>query len=267
MADLRAAFRLLLLVLGTFALWLTAWIISRAPRTRTARRLRLFACWARFVSRTINLRACVDGAPPREAGLLVANHLSYVDVIVLAALADVTFVAKAEVAGWPIVGRLCRFVGTLFVRRTRGEAVSSALGEIEAALAQGRLVVLFPEGTSTDGRQVLPFRPALLEAARLTARPVGWAALSYVVPARAGQRRPSAEEAVCWWGDMTLVGHLYRLLQLPEIRVHVTFGAMAAAPPERKALARQLHAAVTAARLAHQRDTGQPEAVAALALQ
>lgn len=264
MADLRAALRLSILIVGTAALWLTAWMISGSRRTRAARRLRLFGCWARFVAQTIGLRCRIEGQPPRGAGLLVANHLSYVDVVVLAALSDATFVAKAEVAGWPIVGSLCRFVGTVFVRRAGGEAVTSALMEIEAALDRGRLVVIFPEGTSTDGRQVLPFRPALLEAARLTDRPIGWAALSYFT----ASDLPPATRAVCWWGDMTLVDHLYRLLQLPAIRVHVTFGAVeTAGAADRKQLARALHEAVMSARHDHTRDAGEAVAVGALAVQ
>ncbi len=263
-ADLRAAWRLIVVCAVTFGLAAFAWIISRAPATREARVLWLFGCWARIVLRVIGLRCRVDGTPPRGAGLLVANHLSYVDVVVLAALSEVTFVAKAEVAGWPIVGSLCRFVSTVFVRRARGEAVTSALGEIEAALAKGRLLVLFPEGTSSDGRQVLPFRPALLEAARLTDRPIGWAALSYFT----APELPPAAQSVCWWGDMTLVDHLYRLLQLPEIRVHVTFGAMeSAARADRKRLAVALQEAVIAARQEHSREANQAVTAGALAVQ
>lgn len=264
MADLRAALRLTILILGTAVLWLTAWAISRSRATRAVRRLRLFGVWARFVAQTIGLRCRVDGHPPRGGGLLVTNHLSYVDVVVLAALSDATFVAKSEVAGWPILGPLCRFVGTVFIRRARGEAVTSALAEMEDALDRGRLVVLFPEGTSTDGQQVLPFRPALLEAARLTDRPIGWAALSYFT----APDLPPASRAVCWWGDMTLVDHLYRLVQLPAIRVHVTFGAMEpAAAADRKQLAHALREAVTSARHDHALDAGEAVAVGALAVQ
>lgn len=189
------------------------------------------------------------GAPANQPHLLVANHLSYLDILVLASTGHLTFVAKHEVASWPIVGSMCRFVDTVFVRRARGAAVNDALEAMVRALRMGRTVVLFPEGTSSDGREVLPFYSPLLEAARRAECPVGWAALAYDTPEDPG----SETETVCWWGDMTLPGHLWRLLQLPAIEADVTFGDLLEPSDDRKALAADLRAAIVAARRSNTR--------------
>jgi len=231
---------------GTVAIWAAAWLWSLTPdaAARRARRVEGFRLWARYVLWVMRVDVRVAGVPARSPHLLVANHLGYVDILVLASIADLTFVAKHHVASWPVVGSLCRFVETVFVRRARGAAVADAVDGIVRALAAGRTVVLFPEGTSSDGRGVLPFYSPLLEAARRAGRPLGWAALAYGTP-----EQPGAEaETVCWWGDMTLAGHFWRLLQLRAIEAEVTFGGLLEPGEDRKTLAAELRAAIVAAR-------------------
>lgn len=114
--------------------------------------------------RLVGLRLAREGAPMRGPGAVVANHSSWLDILVLNAARPVVFVSKAEVAGWPGLGWLARATGTLFVRReARGEAARQ-VAAIRERIERGEAVVLFPEGTSTDGRRVLPFKPALLGA-------------------------------------------------------------------------------------------------------
>jgi hypothetical protein len=231
---LLAATRLTLIVSGTSAFWTGAalWIACADDRKRRARRAAARRAWARYVLWVMGVDLRLVGALASEGHLLVSNHLSYLDILVLASIGDMTFVAKDDVASWPIVGSMCRFVETVFVRRSRGAAVSDALEAIGRVLA------------SSDGRDVLPFYSPLLEAARRAQRPLGWAALAYHTPERPG----SESETVCWWGEMTLVGHFWRLLQLPAIEVDVTFGELMEPGDDRKALAADLRAAIIAAR-------------------
>jgi 1-acyl-sn-glycerol-3-phosphate acyltransferase len=243
---LLACARLLLVAAGTVALWsfALAWSGPVAGLVRVARRQRVFAWWAKYLLVVLGVRLRVTGRAPTGPALVVANHLGYLDVLVLGATLTPCFVAKAEIADWPVAGPLCRFVGTLFIRRARGGPVTSALDAITRALRDDRTVVLFPEATSTDGAHVLPFRSALLAAAERSARPVAWAALSYGSPE---DERP-ASLAVCWWGEMTLAGHVFRLMQLPFIDACVEFGQVRAASTDRKAAAAAAHSAIVEAR-------------------
>jgi 1-acyl-sn-glycerol-3-phosphate acyltransferase len=225
----------------------TLWGLARVGATRlrggaTAPRLAVLQrAWAVRVLRLLGARLNVRGeTAPSE--LLVTNHLSYVDILVLSARVDAVFVAKREVAGWPLVGPLCRAVGTLFVDRERHRLLPEVLAAVTASVREGRTAVIFPEGTSTGGAEVLPFKPALLEAAAREGWRVGWAALRYRTPEGA----PPASEAVCWWRDMTLLPHLLRLLALPGFEADLIFGDAVLVDPDRKRLADRLWQAVHA---------------------
>ncbi|MEW6321613.1 MAG: lysophospholipid acyltransferase family protein [Acidobacteriota bacterium] len=239
-ARARALVRFALLAAVTLALWAAGILWSLPRETRAARRVRMARVWARAALRILGVRVHALGRAPAAPCLLVANHLSYLDILVVGAHTDATFVSKDDVADWPVVGRLARFAGTVFLRRARGSAVAAGLEATAAALRDGRTVVVFPEGTSTDGHHVLPFRPALIEAAARARRPIGWAAIAY----ETGRGDPPASRAVCWWGDMTLPGHLFGLLQLTRIDARLAFGRLVPPGPDRKVLARQLHHAV-----------------------
>ncbi len=180
-------------------------------KRRTARALWLHR-WSRLACRLLGLRLTIEGALPR-AGFLVSNHLSYLDIIALSALQPCVFVAKREVARWPIFGWLALAAGTIFVHRTRRLAAAESARQIREALAEGCLVVLFPEGTSSDGSLVLPFKSALLQPAFDAGRPTSAAAIRYRV------EDGTAADEVCYWGDATLVPHLVNLFRKPEVAV------------------------------------------------
>ena len=116
---------------------------------------------------------------------------------------------------------ICRVVGTVFVDRERRRALPEVMAAVDAAVAQGRTVVVFPEGTSTGGSHVLPFKPSLLEAAARAGWRVGWAALRYRTP----EGEPPASEVVCWWREMTLLPHFARLRYRNSRRAHLRAGA------------------------------------------
>lgn len=197
-------------------------------------RLALFHHWSRGAARIVGLRITRSGEPPRGPFLLVANHLSYLDVIVLGASLRATFVAKADVARWPLLGWLCGAVGTVFIDRTRKRDLLRVLPILERRLGAGGGVVVFPEGTTSDGSGVLPFRSPLFAAAVRSGAPAYAATLTYETPHDA----PHPSDAVCWWGDAEFLPHLLGLLRLEESTARVTFGRHPIADTERKRLAR-----------------------------
>ncbi|MFZ0827628.1 MAG: lysophospholipid acyltransferase family protein [Verrucomicrobiia bacterium] len=192
---------------------------------------------SRRVLRIFRLATRSRGQIPSR-GLLVCNHLGYLDILVLASLAPCVFVAKQEVKHWPVLGWFARLAGTVFVDRERRTQAGQTVDEIEAALRTGALVVLFPEGTSSGGESVLPFKSSLLECAAQPAQPLTVGFLRYEL------EDGDVREEVCYWKDMTLVPHLINLLSKSAVRASVYFNPLPAGNADRKQLAHELHAEV-----------------------
>src|SRR5688572_24857349 len=176
--------------------------LMRAGLSSTGPTQKVKARWlqrsSRKLSRIFNLDVQTIGTVPIR-GLLVCNHLSYLDILLLGALAPVTFVSKHEVRSWPVFGWFARLAGTVFVHRERRGDVARSSAEIRGALDDGALVVLFPEGTSSDGKTVLPFKSALLEPASQQNESVYAACIRYALA------DGSVADEACYWRDMTLV--------------------------------------------------------------
>ena len=154
-------------------------------------------------------------------GAVVSNHLSYLDILLYSAVRPFVMVAKSEVRGWPLFGWLTSRAGTVYVTRGGGPSTYPGVNATMAqAYASGSPVLFFPEGTTTDGSGVLPFRRGLFHAVLNERVPLQVAALRYSVEDAAG----SVEEDVCWWGDALLAPHLWRLLGLKRIRAEICFG-------------------------------------------
>jgi len=188
--------------------------------------------------RIVGGRLSVHGNPPHR-GLLVSNHLSYVDIAALGAACPCSFVSKAEVRSWPFIGWAAAMAGTVFIRRSHRSEVAGQVEDLKRALARGVPVVLFPEGTSTDGSQVLPFRSALLQAALESGCEVTAAALHY-----AADPPGDTVNDICWWGGVGFIAHLWRFLALPSFSATVVFGVSRPVQADRKAEAARLRAEV-----------------------
>ena len=208
------------------------------PLVRRDRRLQARAAWlhawCRFACRVLGIRLTRQGAMP-SSGLLVSNHLSYLDIIVLSSIRPCVFVAKRDVANWPLFGWLAHAAGAIFVDRKRRFLSDNAVDLIREAIAGGTVVVLFPEGTSSDGSAVLPFKSALLESVVRLRCPVGSASVDY------GLDNGSVADEVCYWRDMTLVPHLLNLFFKREIRANYSFSPAQVRSGNRKEIARELH--------------------------
>jgi len=189
--------------------------------------------WSRFACQVLGISVTTRGSVPRS-GLLVCNHLSYLDVIVLSSIRPCVFVAKRDVAAWPLFGWLARAAGTIFVDRQRRLSSPAVVDLVRDAINGGSMVVLFPEGTSSDGSTVLPFKSALLESAVQLRCPVAAAAIEYALD------QGSVANEVCYWQDMTLVPHLINLFCKRKIRSSCSFSPPKIRTGDRKQLAREL---------------------------
>lgn len=245
MTSLRGAARLAVLV-GWTALATGAYAAAKPLSRRLAQRA--LRAWHRGALRIAGVRLAVRGMPCAAPGtLLVANHVSYVDIPVLGAVAGVDFVAKAEIAGWPVMGAIGRLIDTLYVAR-RASAAGETRDALAARLDSGGRLALFPEGTTTDGRRVLPFRSAPFAALEAAAGEV-WVqpvSLRYVALDGLPLDRERRWQ-VAWCGDAELVPHIWRLLDSGAVVAEVEFHpAFAAAEADRKSLAARCHVAVAA---------------------
>lgn len=167
--------------------------------------------WARGALALLGLRLRVRGAPMAHPGAVVANHASWLDIVALMAATRAFFVSKAEVAGWPVIGFIGRAIGTMFIERRPVEARRQAEA-LHARLRRGDRLCLFPEGTSTDGQQVLPFKSALF-GVFLAPDLHG---VLWVQPVSLVYRAPAGLPAsfYAWWGDMDFAAHLAAVLAL-----------------------------------------------------
>ncbi len=238
LGALRATFRLAgLFVVST--LTVASWIVPAATRPFSRRlasriRHRQMSLWARSALAIIGVRVECDGPAPPPGSLLVSNHLSYLDVLVLWSRVPATFVSKAEVRHWPVLGWAVTGAGTLYLERERRSAVKPMVEAVSERLALGETVVFFPEGTSSPGTELLPFRPSLFEAARAVGGRVHVAALAYATD---DPERP-ASETVAWWGDAAFAPHFLGLLTLPRVRARLRFAPEPVAADDRKEIAR-----------------------------
>jgi 1-acyl-sn-glycerol-3-phosphate acyltransferase len=218
----------------------------------------------RILCALIGIRIREVGERVREHPLLVvANHCSWLDISVITATAPVVFVAKREVASWPLFGLLARLQRSVFVDRGRRHKTAEVNAEIARRLAEGDPVVLFGEGTSSDGNRVLPFRSALIGAARDALAEAEHSGRVLIQPLSVAYTRLHGlpigrlhRPLVAWYGDMELMPHLLRLLGHGAFEVVLTWGEPVAyeAQTDRKAVAKTLELAVRGLTLAALRD-------------
>lgn len=231
--------------------------------------LRTLPVWFhRTVLKILGIRVQTIGAPAAHERplLFVSNHNSWLDIVVLGSTVPLVFIAKAEIARWPLFGTFARLQRSIFVDRAKRHGTGQVNKSIANTLANGDPVVLFGEGTSSDGNRVLQFRSALLgglrdameENGRGFVQPVAIAYCKFHGIPMGRQHRPVA----AWYGDMDLIPHLLRVLRDGRIDVTLAYGKAleVAHKDDRKALSRKLETAVR--RLASLSLAGRPELLA-----
>ena len=205
------------------------------PLCKRDTRLALRAYWCRRMLRVLGVELHLDGTIPPGCHLIAANHVSWLDVVAIGAILPCWYVSKAEISAWPLAGWMAAANETLFLRRASARAVYRMNSEIRARLRLQQSVVVFPEGTTTDGAHVLDFYPALFQPAVDLARPVLPLAISY----RDHAARPAP--AVAYINDDPLWLSLRAVLDAPRTEAHLTLDNVLA-PPAYKRRELAMHA-------------------------
>jgi 1-acyl-sn-glycerol-3-phosphate acyltransferase len=188
----------------------------------------------------VGMHRSVLGRPPRAPFLLVTNHISYLDILLLLASVDGVFVAKREMRSWPLLGPLAGLMGTIWLKREVRRDAVRVLDRIDEAIARGDGVVLFPEGTTSSGAGVTPMKPALLDWAAREQYPVHYAAVTY----RSPPGDPPAKSSLCWWGGVPFGTHVKGVLRLRRFDGIVDFAGEPLTAPTRAELAQRLQHAI-----------------------
>lgn len=240
MKYLRAAVRMFLFVFSTLGLY-SAWFIGDffIPNKIYWRQI-IFGSWARAFVKIARIKVEVIGTPPRAPFFLVTNHLSYTDIPVIRSVLNGVFVAKGEIEGWFLAGKIVRDMGAIFINRQNRRDIPRAGMQILNTLENGEGVTVFPEGTSTKGENVLKFNSSFLEFAAQSDLPVHYGALTYQTPSD----EPPPSATVCWWDEKSFMEHMWYLFQVKKITAIITFGDEPILSPNRKELAQKLWTAV-----------------------
>lgn len=216
---LVAAWRLLRALVHALGGYYT--IRVRFPRLSPQQREQVVSDWARGMLAVMGIALERRGEPVANGPtLLVSNHISWLDILVLHAGRYARFVAKADVHHWPLIGPLATGAGTLYIERESRRDAMRVVHHMAESLRAGDVLAVFPEGTTGDGQGLLPFHANLLQAAIVVDAPVQPVALRFVDSAT---RQTSL--APCYIGDDTLVGSLWRTLTAPAITAVVSYGA------------------------------------------
>ena len=216
------------------------WLMRlRGPLT-LERRAKWIQQTARGVLTSLGIEYRVEGQPPTH-GLVVANHLSYIDILVLSAAMPCFFVAKMEIGGWPFFGKAARTGGTIFLDRSSLASAMTVAGQMSERLKLPIPVLLFPEGTSTDG-QMLRFHSRLIDPATAAGAQITAAAVRYVL------EDGTPERELCWYGDEPFVTHLLKVMCVAGFSARVRFG-QPRVYPDRRAAAEATHAEIATMRV------------------
>ncbi len=234
MTALRACWRLArVAVHGLHGL---AIVLAHFPSLDVRAREKRIQWWSAKLLRVMGLALHTSGTPRPGAKLLVANHVSWLDIAAIhAVIPDARFVSKSDVRHWPLVGRLVAGAGTLFIEREKKRDALRVVHQMAEALKAGDTVAVFPEGTTGDGRTLLPFHANLLQAAVATATPVQPVVLRFFDATHA------VSPVVEFLGDTTMVQSLWRIVAARGLAVEVrVLGAEGTAHADRRALAEHL---------------------------
>lgn len=243
---LRFFIRIWATVFCCFGMWIYAHILRfrhrRNPRASYLAISRAMSQWGYALAWIFGMKIRITGTPPKAPFFLVSNHLSYTDILLLCATCPGWFISKAEVARWPGIGPLTRVANTLFIDRETRRDVHRMNQLIADLVRDGGGVSFFPEGTTTDGTSVIPFKPSLLQPAIEHKIPVHVAAIAYeTLPGC-----PPPEDLVAWFGvGANIGGHAFKLLQVRSFTAFVHFAEATCQAEDRKTLARITHAAVS----------------------
>jgi 1-acyl-sn-glycerol-3-phosphate acyltransferase len=247
MGPVRAGVAIAVLAVLTLVL-APVQILATRRQWRLAARLPRF--WQRTAARLLGVRVRVVGSPAAPPLLLASNHVSWLDVVVLSVALPVSFIAKSEVAGWPVFGTLARLQRTIFVERERRTRTIAVGESIAARVDRGDVMLLFAEGTTGDGLHLRPFKSALIGAAGAAVagdEPITVQPVAVIYSGIHGMPLGRGDwPLIAWYGEMDMIPHFTRLVSLGAIDATVSFGEpiRLRAETDRKEVTRICHAAV-----------------------
>jgi 1-acyl-sn-glycerol-3-phosphate acyltransferase len=198
--------------------------------------------WGKSVCKILSIKVEVIGKMPEPPFFLVSNHLSYADIIIFFSVLKTTFVSKAEVKNWPMLGIMARTLEIIFIDRKRKSDVARVNQSVADQISKYKGVVLFPEGTTSSGESLLPFKPSILEHPAKSQMPVHYAYITY----RTGPKDEDAINSVCWWNDESFGSHFLKFAGNRSIRARIYFGEETIHKSDRKELAAELFKKVKA---------------------
>jgi 1-acyl-sn-glycerol-3-phosphate acyltransferase len=218
---LRAVLRSLLFVI----LLVAAGIDCRLRRPKIGAEGAIWIhAWCKRIVWALGFECSVEGELP-TCGAVVSNHLSYLDILLYSSVRPFVMVAKTEVRSWPLLGWLTARAGTVYVERGGGPKtyprVNAAMAD---AYRSGLPVLFFPEGTTTDGTSVLPFRRGLFHSVLNNGVALRTSTLKYTLDAQVVNANATVGNDVCWWGDMTFGPHIFQFLGLRGLSAQIRFG-------------------------------------------
>jgi len=243
MNSIRAILRIILLGLSLLV-YFSIWLILRVPiswseeKTMKWRHF-MVKTWSMFAARVMGLTLQVSGQAPPRPFCLVANHLSYLDVLLMQMSTESLLIAKSDIASWPVIGWLATRLGTIFIDRAMARDVVRVNEIIKDSLSRNEGIVFFPEGTTSDGSGVGRFKASLLNYPAEARYPVHYASISYSTPGF------DASDKVCWWADMTFGKHFFELLKIPRVQAFLDFGSEPVTDSDRKRLTSMLQAKIS----------------------
>lgn len=242
MKKIRAIIKLTLLVfytLFTFGIYAVGLLVPKLLSKQYEPWRNLFMrTWARGVAVIFNMKFTTEGTPPVAPFFMVSNHLSYMDIIPLYLNLRCTFVAKKAVRSWPFLGFMVNAVGVIFVDRSKRGDVKRVNELLSQSMNRYQGLIVFPEGTSSGGEEVLPFHTSLLQYPASEKIPVHTAAISY----QTAEGDEPARDSVCFFGARhSFPEHVFKLAQTKKIYCKIRFGEETVQSSNRKELAVELH--------------------------
>jgi 1-acyl-sn-glycerol-3-phosphate acyltransferase len=207
------------------------------PFLKPARRMQTVGWWSARMLRALGIALASHGTPRGASTLVVANHVSWLDILAINAVQPARFVSKADVRAWPLIGWLVACGGTLFIERERKRDALRVVHQVADALKQGQTIAVFPEGTTSEGHDLLPFHANLLQAAVSTGTPIQPVALRF------SDTREAVSRAAAYVGDTHLLASLWSVVTAPGLRVQLAWlPAVATAHADRRALSDAIRA-------------------------
>lgn len=241
---LRAIFRLTIFIPATllfYSLIMVSFALSIIGFNYQKSRGYLLKTWGRVCCLILGVHLEVENTPPEPPFLLVSNHLSYLDVFILFSQLRCLFVAKSDVKTWPMAGFIIKTCGILFIDRSRKMDVKRVNKLISENITADQGIILFPEGTTSPGLEVLPLKTPLLNYPATESFPVSYVSISY----KTYDDQKPAYTNVCWWGEESFLTHFWSLLKVKKIYAQMVFGQEKVLSDDRKELAVKLHKRMT----------------------